>query len=104
MTRTRKQRQYEGHLEIPFSILRFLALALTVVYKRNLVSLELGVALMVGYSALLIPRNIYCEGWRPEAIDHAAEVLRTIANDRMAEIEADNGQVKEPWETHDYIH
>ncbi len=62
------------------------------------------VALMVGYSALLIPRNIYCEGWRPEAIDHAAEVLRTIANDRMAEIEADNGQVKEPWETHDYIH
>ncbi len=61
-------------------------------------------AAMIAYSALLIPRNIYCEGWRPEAIDHAAEVLRTIANDRMAEIEADNGQVKEPWETHDYIH
>ena len=59
---------------------------------------------MVGYVALRVPENIYCEGWRPEAIDRAVEILRAIANDRMAELNACNAQVKEIQITHDYLH
>ncbi len=58
-------------------------------------------AMMIGYSAFLIPHNIYCEGWRSDAIGHAVKVLGTIARDRMAEIKAAGDQVKEAQTTYE---
>ena len=59
-------------------------------------------AMMIGYSAFLIPHNIYCEGWRSDAIGHAVKVLGTIAHDRMAELEAGPDRIEEPQATHEY--
>lgn len=59
-------------------------------------------AMMIGYSAFLIPHNIYCEGWYPDAIDHAVKVLGTIARDRMAELKAGPDKITELQETNEY--
>ena len=54
MTRCRNEFEDDAQVGVSFWILRLLALALTVVYNWNLVSLELGVALIAGYSLLFI--------------------------------------------------
>ena len=59
-------------------------------------------AMMIGYSAFLIPHNIYCEGWRSDAIGHAVKVLGTVAHDRMAELQAGPDEVNEPQATQEH--
>ena len=64
-------------------------------------------AAMIAYSAFLIPRNIYREGWREDAIDFTVRTLRRMAEDRMAELQAGPieevvDEVNEPQATHEY--